>query len=233
MNKLLLALTLMATILGSSQYAEANQRHSDLIPIDTAWKKAVVDFSNQHLQHSAWGVAHSKRDYLLSLELAEKDGLKVDKDVLFAAAFLHDMGGFPEFQKPGVDHAVRSAEIVEEIIKPMGFPMEKIAAVKGVILAHTYYNPNPPVTPEEIVFHDADTLDFLGEIGIARIVSVTERESAAKDLAGAVALTAKMQRDLTSRLAGTYSKILGQKRAEEAQHSLSFLNAETYGGEAL
>src|SRR4051812_47073217 len=61
----------------------------ELIPLDTPWKIAIHNFAIAHLQHSAWGVAHSERDYLLSVELAEKDGLAVDRDVLFAAAYLH------------------------------------------------------------------------------------------------------------------------------------------------
>src|SRR5262249_43883109 len=112
-----------------------------LIPLDTPWKKAVASFADAKLQHSAWGVAHGQRNYLLSLELAEEEGLTVDKDVLFAAAYLHDMGGLPAFEKAGVDHAVRSAELCEGVLAQAGFPMEKLAAVKGVILAHTYYNP--------------------------------------------------------------------------------------------
>jgi uncharacterized protein len=227
-----LMLSIVTLWIGVS-HSFAKPNNAPLIEIDTPWKKAVTDFANQHLAHSAWGVAHSKRDYLLSLELAEKDGLKVDTEILFAAAFLHDMGGFDEFKKPDVDHAVRSAELVEDLIKPMGFPVEKIPALKGVILAHTYYNPNPPVTPEEIVFHDADVLDFLGEIGIARIVSLTERDPVAKTLSGAVQVATKLQHDLSSRLAGTYSKHLGEQRFQEAHKFLTLLDAESYGGEAL
>ncbi len=203
---------------------------ADPISIDKPWKKAVVDFAAKHFQHSAWGFGHSQRNFLLSTRLAQASGLAVDTDVLFAAAFLHDMGGFPGFEKKGVDHAVRSAELVEPILRAAGFPMEKLEAVKGTILAHTYYNPKAPVTAEETVFRDADLLDFLGSIGVARMVSVTGRESFAPGLGDSVKAAAQMRQNLPAKLLTPDAKREGARRVAEMDRFFQTLNRESFGG---
>ena len=63
------------------------------IALDAPWKQAVFKFATENLQHSAWGVEHSERDYLLATRLAAQEKLPVDADILFAAAFLHDVAG--------------------------------------------------------------------------------------------------------------------------------------------
>jgi uncharacterized protein len=204
-----------------------------LLLVSTAradWKRTIVDFAQKNLQHSAWGFGHSQRNLQLSLRLARAEGLQVDEDVLFAAAYLHDMGGFPAFEKKGVDHAVRSAELVGPLLAGAGFPADKVAKVKGTILAHTYYNPNAPKTPEETVFRDADVLDFLGAVGAARLLSVTARESFAPGLAESVAAFEKMQASLEEKLILSAAKREGYVRLAEAKDFLRRLKRETFGG---
>src|SRR5689334_10964519 len=81
------------------------------------WHKVVVQFAQQHLKNPAWGYSHSVRDYQLARELAAADHVKLDDDVLFAAAYLHDMAAFEPWEKSGVDHADQAAAIVDTILK--------------------------------------------------------------------------------------------------------------------
>ncbi|WP_084175561.1 HD domain-containing protein [Brevundimonas bacteroides] len=141
------------------------------IPLDSAWRRAVHAHAQQNMAHPSWGWRHSERNYLLALSLAEAEGLSVDADVLFAAAFLHDWGGIAPFAAPGVDHAVRSVELAEPFLRDAGFPMEKFPAVRAAILGHMY--DKEPEGPEAIVMHDADALDFLGALGSARLLAAT------------------------------------------------------------
>lgn len=204
------------------------------IVVDTPWKQYVVDFARDNLHHSAWGFAHAERDYLLARELATKENLPVDDDVLFAASFLHDMGGFPGYSAPGVDHAVRSAQIVgDTVLQPAGFPARKIEAVANAILHHSYYDHALPATNEGKVLHDADTLDFLGAISVARIVSLTEREAFAPDLSGAVHLLQSLLHDAPPSLILPTSKAMGETRAAEMKTWLDGLNDESVEGKAL
>ena len=141
------------------------------IPLDSPWRRAVYEQANTHLQHPSWGVRHSERNYLLGMALAEADGLTVDADVLFAAAFLHDWGGIAPFAVAGVDHAARSVELAGPFLTEAGFPMEKFPAVRAAILGHMY--DREPEGSEAVVLHDADALDFLGALGAARLLAAT------------------------------------------------------------
>lgn len=141
------------------------------IPLDSPWRRAVYEQARAHFQHPGWGWRHSERNYVLGMALARAEGLVVDPDVLFAAAFLHDWGGIAPFTSPGVDHAVRSVDLAEPFLTEAGFPTEKFPAVRAAILGHMY--DKEPEGPEAVVLHDADALDFLGALGAARLLAAT------------------------------------------------------------
>ncbi|HCI88534.1 MAG TPA: hypothetical protein DHV53_07790, partial [Gammaproteobacteria bacterium] len=44
------------------------------IPLDEPWKETVYEFAANNLQHTAWGLEHSERDYQLARVLAAGDG---------------------------------------------------------------------------------------------------------------------------------------------------------------
>ncbi len=105
------------------------------------WREAIKAFAEAHLQHTAWGPAHSRRDYETTLMLARAEGVTVDEEALYAASYLHDMGGLPPYAVKGVDHGDRSIQLVDSILKDAGFPMEKAPLVKDIIDHHQYYRP--------------------------------------------------------------------------------------------
>lgn len=141
------------------------------IPMDSAWRRAVYAQAHDHFQHPSWGWRHSERDYLFGMAVAQAEGLTVDPDVMFAAAFLHDWGGIEPFAVAGVDHAARSVQLAEPFLTEAGFPMEKFPAVRAAILGHMY--DKEPEGPEAVALHDADALDFLGALGAARLLAAT------------------------------------------------------------
>jgi len=201
------------------------------IPLDAPWKQSVFTFATEKLQHSAWGVSHSERDYLLAARLAAESKLEIDTDVLFAAAFLHDVGAFDAFRKEGVDHTDRAAELVPDILKGAGFPAEKTEKVQDAVRNHMYYRGDAKYS-ESIVLHDADTLDFLGNIGIARILSLTTRHRWATDLATAAKTLDGFNTDLPPKLMTNAAKKLAPARVAESKAFLESLKAETEDGKA-
>lgn len=208
------------------------QQTASGIPLDAVWKQTVYDFVTANQQHTAWGLEHSERDYILALELAEREGLTLDLDVLFAAAFLHDMGAFEPFSARGSDHSQVAADSMAEILEPTGFPMAKLPLVQGAALAHMYYSPVPD-EPHAQVLHDADTLNFLGAVGIMRIISLTTREGMAQDLPTAIATLDNMSRQLPGTLVLDISRQLGEQRSNEMRFFISSLRAQSAGGSAL
>lgn len=227
------ALALVAAVLISPAFAQTPPPAATPagIALDTPWKEAVFKFATEKLQHSAWGVSHSERDYLMASRLAAESKLTIDTDVLFAAAFLHDVGAFDAFRKDGVDHTDRAAELAPDILAGAGFPAAKAPAVQDAVRNHMYYRANAG-NPEAIVLHDADTLDFLGAIGVARIMSLTTRHRWATDLATAVKTIEGFNTDLPPKLMTNAARKLAPGRVAESKAFLESLKAETEDGKA-
>lgn len=112
---------------------------------------------------------HTMRVYNTCLELA-RDIPNIDLEVIKFAALLHDIGGQKEIQdKSGkTDHALVGAEMVAPILREMEVSDEKIKHVQDCILSHRYKTENQPKTLEAKILFDADKLDTIGAIGIAR-----------------------------------------------------------------
>lgn len=190
------------------------------------WRERVRAFAEAHLQHTAWGPAHAQRDYQTTLMLARAEGIAVDDDALYAAAYLHDMGGLPPYAKPGVDHGDRSAQLVDSVLREAGFPMEKAPLVREIVSHHQYYRP-PDTLAVAILFRDADILDFLGAIDIARILSLTTRERIAPDLPRAVEVIRRNMLEMPGRLRTPAARREGERRVVEMQRFLEALARET------
>ncbi|HKC48402.1 MAG TPA: HD domain-containing protein, partial [Gemmatimonadales bacterium] len=174
------------------------------------WRDHVRAFAEAHLRHTAWGPAHGRRDYALTLALARAEGIAVDTDALYAAAYLHDMGGLAPYAIPGVDHGDRGIQVVDTVLRETGFPMEKAALVKEIIDHHQYYRP-PDTVAVAILFRDADILDFMGAIDIARIVSLTMREQFTPDLPHAIEVIRRQLSEMPARLQTAAAKREGER----------------------
>lgn len=203
------------------------------IIIDTSWKNAVYDFALKNVQHPSWGINHSERNYQLTKILAEKEKVEIDTDILFAASFLHDLGGLKNFEILGVDHAVRSAELAEKLLKDAGFPMEKWPVVKEIILGHTYYT-GIPTNKVAQLFRDADVLDFLGTIGVARILAITQEEGTSDStLKPTIDILKSFSKSMGSKCISEACKEMAKPRQLELVKFLQLLSKETFEGKAL
>ncbi|MFA5392490.1 MAG: HD domain-containing protein [Candidatus Paceibacterota bacterium] len=114
-------------------------------------------------------INHVLRVYDLCLKLIQ--GLKgVDLEILQLAALLHDIGGPKELRdKTGkVCHARESAKMAQKILKNLKYSQGKIDKVIHCILAHRHRTGVKPETKEAKILFDADKLDALGALGIAR-----------------------------------------------------------------
>ena len=212
---------LLVLLLASCAPATAAHR-----PASGDWRDNIRAFAEAHLQHTAWGPAHGRRDYAMTMALAKAERIAVDTDALYAAAYLHDMGGLPPYAIPGVDHGDRGIQVVDTVLREAGFPMEKAALVKEIIDHHQYYRP-PDTVAVAILFRDADILDFMGAIDVARIVSLTTREKFTPDLPHAIDVVRQQLHDMPGRLQTAAAKRVGERRAAEMQQFLDALAQET------
>lgn len=164
--------------------------------------------------------SHQPRLYRLAARLAEDRAF--DDDVLFAAAWLHDLGVFvghrPEdpARLAAWDHVAYALKEAPSLLRKFGFPAEKIPAVLEVI--RTHLPSTTPTTLEGVLMRDADILEQLGAIGILRTVSKIGRDTRFVRFADALRvlgrnaddLPATLQLESGRRLAGPRLKVLRQ-----------------------
>ncbi len=200
------------------------------IALDAPWKVRIYELAHSKFLHPAWGWQHSERDYLMAARLAKGDGLHIDTDVLFAAAFLHDMAAFMPCKGPKMEHGECAARQARAMLRGTGFPMEKLAAVQAAERGHMFYS-NAGSDPNAIVLHDADSLDFLGDIGAARLIALTGAK--APSFAPAVKTLRKFLHDIPPRLITRTARRIGAERAAELRSFLDRLQAESAGGSAM
>lgn len=189
------------------------------------WKQKLLEFTKT-FKHPAWGISHFKRVYDLTLELAEAQQLEIDNDALFAAAYLHDIGAFNPYLQKGRDHSDVAIENCDEILNSIEFPSKKIPLVKEIIKSHMFYA-KLGNSIESKIFHDADTLDFLGIIGITRILSIVGMENWTPTLKSAIDLIEEFSKELPQNLHTKPAKEMGRSRQKEMIEYLKNLRIET------
>ena len=200
------------------------------IPLDAPWKARLYELAHSKFLHPGWGWQHSERDYLMAVRLAKGDGLHVDTDVLFAAAYLHDMSAFMPCAGPKIEHGECAARQASAMLRGTGFPMAKLAAVQAAERGHMFYS-NAGSDPNAIVLHDADSLDFLGDMGAARLIALTGAK--APSFAPAVKTLQGFVREIPPRLVTKTARQIGAARAQELQSFLDRLQDESCHGRAM
>lgn len=111
--------------------------------------------------------SHTERVYHTCLKIGAREG--ADRFVLTLAALLHDVGREDEYASNGaVCHAEASLAKARDILGNYSLPATDLENVLHCIAAHRYRGQVAPTTLEAQVLSDADKLDALGAVGVAR-----------------------------------------------------------------
>ena len=129
-------------------------------------RKKVKPFFDEGGSHS---FDHTERVFKLATIIAEKEG--ADLEVVQTAAILHDIARKKEACKEIECHAEHGAKEAGKILQEMNFDKTKIPLVVDCIAVHRFRKAIVPKTIEGKILQDADRLDVLGAIGIARVFS--------------------------------------------------------------
>mgnify|MGYP001278598269 CR=1 FL=1 len=110
---------------------------------------------------------HIMRVYANAEKIAKKE--KADKKLVLSAALLHDIVSYPKSSKRAKFSSIDSAKKSKIILKKYGFSEKEIIIVSDAIEDHSFSQNKTPETLEGKILQDADRLDALGAIGIARV----------------------------------------------------------------
>jgi len=136
------------------------------------WEAKIIEEVSDYLRHDSTGhdLSHSQRVRRFCESLAK--AVIGDIEILVAASYLHDIGRPCEVERGS--HVAFALERVPTILKNSSFPHWKIEKVLEVIEFHEHYSFLGHQLPENLcrevlIFQDADRLDAIGAIGLARV----------------------------------------------------------------
>jgi uncharacterized protein len=130
------------------------------------WQPRLRALASQPGNDSAHDLAHIDRVAATATRLARLE--RADISVVIPAAYLHDC---VQIAKSSPDRARASnlaADRAVSLLRDAGYPARLLEAIHHCIEAHSFSAAIKPTTLEAKVVQDADRLDALGAIGIAR-----------------------------------------------------------------
>jgi len=177
--------------------------------------KEVFDQPGSH------GLDHVLRVVYLCEVIGKSEG--ADMRVVLPAAFFHDIAR-PVEEEQGIPHEEAGAQMAEAYLRSIRYDEERIPGITHAIRTHRYSTGKEPETLEARVLSDADKLDAMGAVGIARtFIRAGEHQGEIQD---AIDHIHKKLLNLHSLMYTKTAKSLAEDR-----HRFLILFAETLTGE--
>jgi uncharacterized protein len=114
---------------------------------------------------------HVMRVYKNAQKISKKE--KANQKLVLTAALLHDIVSYPKSSKRSKLSSIDSAKKSKIILKKYDFSDDEIIIVSDAIAEHSFSQNKVPQTLEGKILQDADRLDALGAIGIARVFATS------------------------------------------------------------
>jgi len=191
------------------------------------WRESVVEFIRANaLPVDKFG--HQPRLYALAVKIGQ--GIAFDDDIVFAAAWMHDLGVFvghrPEdpAQLARWNHVPYTIAQSRALLAGWGFPSEKLAAVEEAI--RTHQPQDEPVETEAILLRDADILEQLGAIGALRAIAKVGRDNRFATFFSVVPVLQRAVDTLPGKLRTEAAKALASPRVEILKLLLASIESE-------
>ncbi len=118
--------------------------------------------------HDALHLARVAANAAAIADAEQAEARAVDRFVVTAACWLHDIVLLPKGQGMPGEAARQSSLEAVAILASLGVGDVRQQAVAEAIAAHSFSSGRTPVTLEAQIVQDADRLDALGAVGIAR-----------------------------------------------------------------
>lgn len=135
------------------------------------WEQRFAAYLNSHADHTdgSHDAGHIRRVAHAAQRLLPAHP-EADALVVLAAAYFHDLISLPKDDPVVAQSSQLSAERAGVLLRAdfPDFPEAAVAGVQHAIEAHSYSAGIPPRTIEAMILQDADRMEALGAIGIAR-----------------------------------------------------------------
>ena len=196
------------------------------------WRTALIDRIRIEAQPPE-KFSHQARLYAVCRQLAASQDARVDDDVLFAAAWSHDLGVF-------LGHRPRDPEELRRwdstgytvahagpLLAACGFPEGKIPAVLHCIRTHEAHG--EPTTLEGAILRDADLLEQLGAVAVMRTAAKIAQDTRFVTFADAATSLRRALESLPGQTRLPAAKELAEPRIIALREFLNALEEESGG----
>ena len=176
---------------------------------------------------------HQPRLYALAVRLGQ--GMDYDDDILFAAAWMHDLGVFLGHRPSDPtelarwNHVPYTVAHCRALLPAWGFPVEKLESVAAVIATHQPQD--EPVSSEAILLRDADILEQLGAVGALRAMVKVGRDTRYSTFSSVLPVLRRAAEELPGKLRTERARALAAPRVAVLLTLLAALEDEA--GELL
>ena len=126
---------------------------------------------------AAHNFEHIMRVYKNAQRIAKMEG--VNQKIVLTSVLLHDIISYSKSDPRSKNSSTESAKEAQKILQRFGYRKDEIRMVSDAIRDHSFSKETTPETLEGKVLQDADRLDAIGAIGIARVFSVGGTEGRA------------------------------------------------------
>ena len=143
---------------------------------ESHFKNRVLESLTEQKSDPAHDLGHYERVVASAKKLANEEistGQSVQLNVVVAAAWLHDLANIAKNDPRRKQASKVSAEIAIRYLKEIGYPAEDYDKIAHAIEAHSYSAGIHAHTLEARIVQDADRLDALGAIGVARLFATS------------------------------------------------------------
>jgi uncharacterized protein len=193
----------------------------------SGWRQSVIEYIRAEAQ-PADKFGHQPRLYELARQIGS--GMDYDDDVIFAAAWMHDLGVFLGHRPSDPaeltrwDHVPYTIARSHELLPAWGFPASKLDMVAEVI--RTHQPKDEPILLEAVILRDADMLEQLGAIGALRSLVKIGRDTRYLTFSDVLQLLESSVEHLPGKLRLVKSKVLARDRVDHMRALLAAIHTE-------
>ena len=191
------------------------------------WRESVVEYIRAEAQ-PVDKFGHQPRLHALACRVGA--GMAFDDDIVFAAAWMHDLGVFVGHRPDDPDQLARWDHVpytiarTRELLTGWGFPEEKLEGVVEAI--RTHQPQDEPVTTEAILLRDADILEQMGAIGALRALAKIGRDSRYPTFSSVIPVLRRAVEVLPGKLRTTNAQQVAAPRVERLRMLLAAIEVE-------
>jgi uncharacterized protein len=188
------------------------------------WRRSLVEYIRSEAQPTD-KFGHQPRLYALACQIGGGEGIAYDDDIVFAAAWMHDLGVFLGHRPQDPEALARWDHVPYTIARTR----ELLAGWAAAIATHQAHQ--QPVGIEATLLHDADILEQFGAVGALRAFVKVGRDTRYQNFSSVLPFLRRSLCDLPPKLHLNHARHLAAPRVQTLRDFLAAIESEA--GELL